>query len=110
MVTLAIYDQSGNQVFTIDAPTGQPPTTGVVYLPTGTYTVRTSIKSSSGLFLPVNYSLLGEILSDPIGPYQASTTDSSTSPTSGQDGSGGGYTYSCSSSTSTATCSPPGYY
>ena len=110
VVTLAIYDQSGNQVFTIDAPTGQPPTTGVVYLPTGTYTVRTSIKSSSGLFLLVNYSLLGEILSDPIGPYQASTTDSSTSPTSGQDGSGGGYTYSGSSSTSTATCSPPGCY
>jgi Matrixin len=115
VLTLAIYDQSGNQVFTIDAPTGQPPSTGIVYLPTGTYTVRTSIKSSTGLFLPVNYWLRGEILSDPIGPYQTSTMNDSTSPTSGQDGSGqdgsgGGYTYSGSSSTSTTTCSPPNTY
>jgi Matrixin len=110
VVTLAIYDQSGNLVFTIDAPTGQPPATGVVYLPTGTYTVRTSIKSSSGLFSPVNYSLLGEILSDPIGPYPASTTDSPSSPSSPPPPSGDGYTYSGSSSTSTAPSSPPTYY
>jgi hypothetical protein len=110
VVTMAIYDQSGNLVFAIDAPTGQPPATGVVYLSAGTYTVRTSIKSSSGLFLPVNYSLLGEILSDPIGPYQASTTDSSTSPSSPPPPSGDGYTYSGSSSTSTAPSSPPSTY
>jgi hypothetical protein len=107
-MTLAIYDQSGNVVFTIDTPAGQPPSTGVVYLAAGTYTVRTSIKSSSGLFLPVHYWLLGEILSDPIGPYQASSTNSSTSPTSPP--SGGGYTYSGSSSTSTSSSSPPRNY
>ena len=110
VVTLAIYDQSGNLVFTIDAPTGQPPATGVVYLQTGTYTVRTSIKSSSGLFWPVHYSLLGEVLSDPIGPYGASTTDDSTDPSSGSPPSGSGYTYSGSSSMSPAPCSPPSYY
>jgi hypothetical protein len=108
VVTLAIYDQSGNLVFTIDAPTGQPAATGVVYLQTGTYTVRTSVKSSSGVFWPINYSLFGQILSDPIGPYDASTTDSSTS--GGSSSSGDGYTYSGSSSTSTASSSPPTYY
>ena len=81
---------------------------GVVYLAAGTYMVRTSIKRSSGMFLPVNYWLLGEILSDPIGPYQASSTNSSTSSTSSP--SGGGYSYSGSSSTSTSSCSPPRNY
>jgi hypothetical protein len=66
VVTLAIYDQSGNLVFTMDAPTGQPAATGVVYLQTGTYTVRTSVKSSSGVFWPITYALFGQILSDPI--------------------------------------------
>jgi Matrixin len=108
VVTMVIYDQSGNVVFTINAPTSQPPVTGVVYLSAGTYTVRTSIKSTSGMFLPINYWLLGELLSDPIGPYMASTTNSSTSSTSAP--SGGGYSYSGSSSTSTSSSSPPNYY
>jgi len=110
VVTLAIYDQSGNLVFTIDAPTGQPAATGVVYLQTGTYTVRTSVKSSSGVFWPITYSLLGQIISDPIGPYDASTTDSSTSPSGGAPPSGDGYTYSGSSSMSPASSSPPTSY
>jgi hypothetical protein len=110
VVTLAIYDQSGNLVFTIDAPTGQPAATGVVYLQTGTYTVRTSVKSSGGVFWPITYALFGQILSDPIGPYDASTTDSSTGSSGGSPPSGDGYTYSGSSSMSTASTSPPTSY
>jgi hypothetical protein len=99
-VTLTIYDQCGNVVLTLDSLTGQPPATAVVYLSAGTYTTRLSVRSSSGTFQPVNYWLSGEILSDPIGPYQSNPTNSSTGSSSGS----GGYSYSGSPTSS----SPPG--
>jgi predicted Zn-dependent protease len=106
VITLTIYDSSGNAVFSFSTVTGKPPATAVVYLGAGTYTVRMSVKSTSGTFQPITYWLSGDILSDPIGPYQSNPTNSST----GSSSSGGGYTYGGSSSTNTSTASQPAYY
>jgi hypothetical protein len=100
-VTMTVSDQYGHVVCTLDALTGQPPVSAVVYLLAGTYTIRYSVKSTSGTFAPVAFFLAGEILSDPIGPYY---TNSPPSPSSGStttsgspSPSDGGYTYSGSS-------------
>jgi Matrixin len=110
VVTMTIYNQAGTAILSLSATTGQPPVTGVVYLTTGTYQIRYSVTSASGVFLPINYWLFGEILSDPIGPYQ--TSSSTNSPTTGSASSSGatGYNYSGSSSTNTSTASAPTYY
>jgi hypothetical protein len=106
VVDITVYDQKGSAVFSIDATTGQPPTTTVVYLITGAYTVRTRVVSTSGSYLSVRYGLSGRIFSDPIGPYASDATNSSTAP----DGSpGGGYTYP-GGSASSGSSSPPTYY
>jgi hypothetical protein len=83
-VTMTVYDQSGNAVLTLDAVTGQSPVSAVVYLQAGTYTIRYSVKSASGTYAPTDYWLLGELLSDPIGPYYTSPPPNNT---------GGTYTY-----------------
>jgi hypothetical protein len=107
VVTMTVYNQSGVAVFSISATTGQPTSTGAVYLAAGTYTIGYSVTSSTGTVVPVNYWLFGEILSDPIGPYMSSSSNNSTG---GSSSSGGGYSYSGSSSTNTSTASAPTYY
>jgi hypothetical protein len=106
VLTLTVYDSAGNAVFSFDTIEGKPSATGVVYLGAGTYTVRISVKSTSGAFQPIKYWLFGDILSDPIGPYQSNPTNGST----GSSPSGGGYTYGGSSSTNTSTANQPAYY
>jgi hypothetical protein len=106
VLTLTVYDSAGNAVFSFDTVTGKPSATGVVYLGAGTYTVRISVKSTSGAFQPIKYWLFGDILSDPIGPYQSNPTSGST----GSSTSGGGYTYGGSSSMNTSTANQPAYY
>jgi hypothetical protein len=106
VLTLTVYDSAGNAVFSFDTVTGKPSATGVVYLGAGTYTVRISVKSTSGAFQPIKYWLFGDILSDPIGPYQSNPTNGST----GSSPSGGGYTYGGSSSMNTSTANQPAYY
>src|SRR5439155_14797742 len=69
VVNMTLYDQNGNVILSLNASTGQPPATAVVYLAAGTYQIRYTVTSSSGSFQPINYWLFGEILSDPIGPY-----------------------------------------
>jgi hypothetical protein len=82
-VQMYIYDSTGKQVFSMTAYAGQPPTTGIVYLVTGTYTVRfVAVPKNPGQLPPLTYQLLGEILNDPIG---AQPTGSG----SGSGGSGG---------------------
>jgi hypothetical protein len=108
VVTMTIYNQAGQAILSLSATTGQPPVTGVVYLTAGTYQITYSVTNYSGVSVPIDYWLFGEILSDPIGPYQTSPTNSSTS---GNSSSGAtGYMYSGSSSTNTSPSSPPSYY
>jgi len=97
---MTIYDQSGNVVFSLQAQTGQPPVTGVVYLLTGTYTIDYSVASTGGVFAPVTYWLLGEILSDPQGPYYTG------GPSNPPGNPPTGYTYAGP----TSTGSQPFYY
>jgi hypothetical protein len=86
-VTMTVYDESGKVIVTLSAQTGQRPVSAVVYLQAGTYTIRYSAVSTFGAFMPVNFWLDGEILSDPIGPYYTTPSPGSSS------GSGGGYVY-----------------
>jgi hypothetical protein len=103
VLTMTVYDENGNAVLSLDSTAGQPPATAIAYLGAGTYTIRYSVKSYSGLFVPIRYWLDGEALSDPVGPYKATVSNSGTS-------SGGGYTYGGSSSGNTSPSNPPKYY
>jgi hypothetical protein len=103
-VTMTVYDSLGHVVFTLTAQTGQPPVSAVAYLLAGTYTIKYSVKSTSSTWAPVNFFLLGEILSDPIGPYYTSSSPSSSSGST--SGSSGSYAYSGSSTGTT----PPAIY
>jgi hypothetical protein len=70
-VEMDIYDASGALVFTLQSTAGSPPSTGHVYLKTGTYTVRFTGTAPGGGALPTTaFSLTGQIISDPIGPQQ----------------------------------------
>jgi hypothetical protein len=98
----------GNVVLQLSACSGQQPTTAVVYLLTGAYTITYSASDTNGTFTPTNFWLLGEVLSDPIGAYK---TDTANAPTSGSANSAGsGYTYGGSSSSNSSSGSPPKYY
>jgi hypothetical protein len=103
-VNMTVYDQNGNVVLSLDSTTGQPPVSAVVYLQTGTYTIRYHVTATSGTYFPVAFWLDGEILSDPIGPYYTTTTSSPS------NGSNGNYTYSGSTQNSTTGPSKPYYY
>ncbi|MDT9136300.1 hypothetical protein RSW15_24515, partial [Escherichia coli] len=81
---MTVYDQNGNVILSLDALTGQPPSSAVVYLLTGTYTISYSVRTTSGNFTPVDFWMWGETLSDPIGPYYTGNSSTST---------GSGYSY-----------------
>jgi hypothetical protein len=107
-VNMTVYDQNGNVVVILDAATGQPPVSAVVYLLTGTYTIRYSVTTTQGSFLPVAFWLDAELLSDPVGPYYTSSPSSPSS--SQQNGSTSSYTYSGSTNNSTTGPSQPHTY
>lgn len=68
-VAMEIYDASRRPVFRLAAYSGQPASTGHVYLRAGTYTVRFSVAAPRWAPLrPTYFSLLGRLISDPIGP------------------------------------------
>jgi hypothetical protein len=104
---MTVYDQNGNVVVSLDAATGQPPVSAIAYLLTGTYTIRYSITTAQGSYLPVAFWLDAELLSDPVGPYYTSSNSSSSSQ---QNGSSGSYTYSGSTNTCTTGPSQPYTY
>lgn len=81
-VAMEIIDEAGNVVFGLAAYSGQPASTGHVYLRAGTYTVRFSAAAPAGSALgPVSYSLYGRLISDPIGPQTTSSTTTTTTTT-----------------------------
>jgi hypothetical protein len=110
-VTMSVYDQNGNLVFTLTAVAGQPPVTATEYLLAGTYSVTyTGAQGNSG---PVNYGLFLDEMSDLSGPYGTSTASptSSTAPSSTSSTSSSSTTTSSSGSSapssSQSTSSPP---
>ena len=76
-VTMTVYDEDGNVVFTLTSVAGRPPVTSSQYLKAGTYTVkyagaRTNDES-------VGYGLFMTQLSEGVGPYATSTATPPTS-------------------------------
>jgi hypothetical protein len=71
-VQMDIYDSGGALIFSLSTYSGQPAGSGHVYLRAGTYTVRFSAAAKPGTpFVPVDYTLSGRTISDPIGPQPA---------------------------------------
>jgi hypothetical protein len=121
-VTMTVYDENGNAVFSLTATAGRPPVTAGKYLMAGNYTVKYTTAQATAA--PTSYNLFMMQLSDPVGPYATSTASpsSSTAPSSTsstamtapppQDSttstsSGSTTTTSSTSSGSTTTSAPP---
>ncbi|HXD87751.1 MAG TPA: matrixin family metalloprotease [Urbifossiella sp.] len=85
-LTMAVFDASGNQAFSLTTSAGQPPRTTIQYLQAGSYTVQYSW--TGGTATGAAYDLMMLELSDPVGPYGTMTTSSPQPPSS----SGSGYT------------------
>jgi hypothetical protein len=94
-VTMTVTDQNGNTILTMNAVAGQAPVTDVTLLHTGTYTITYSTNpGSNGAVSPINFWLLGEVLSYEQGAYYTCGSGNSSS-------GGGGYVYTGPSGTST---------
>lgn len=96
-VTMTVYDENGNAVFTLTAKAGRAPVTATKYLKAGTYTVKYTGTSGTA------YSLFMTQLSEGVGPYATSTASpsSSTAPSSTSSSS------TTTSSSSTSSTPPP---
>jgi hypothetical protein len=95
-VTMTVYDEDGNVVFTLTATAGRPPVTATTYLKAGKYTVKYSAGNAN--VGTAGYSLFLARVSDGVGPY---TTSTATPPSSSSPSS------TSSSTTSTSSSSPP---
>jgi hypothetical protein len=74
-VQLAIFDQSGNQVYQTVGTTGGTLSANAVLLQQGNYLVRVCAASSAGSLVGnLGFSVLGNVLSDPIGPVLVDPT------------------------------------
>jgi hypothetical protein len=107
-VQMTISDASGNVLFQLVSFAGQPASSGVAYLPAGTYTVGyVAVAASGPLPAAVSYALQGWVVSDPIGPALLYSTTTSTNTTSST-----GSTYYWWSGTSYLALglSPPHWY
>jgi hypothetical protein len=101
-VTMTVYDELGNMIFTLSATAGQPSVTSTQYLAAGNYTIRYSTAAGSASN-PLGYGLYILQLSEGVGPYATSTSTPPSSSSGGtSDGSTSGsstYTYNGSSTT-----------
>jgi hypothetical protein len=80
-VQMQIYDQSGNLLFSLTSYAGQPPSTGCVYLMSGTYTIRfAAVAENPDDFASLAFALTGENLSYPIGAMMTPSNGPGTSP------------------------------
>jgi hypothetical protein len=74
---MEILDAGGDVVFTLSAYAGTPAASGHIYLSAGQYTARFTATPRPGTtFTPVGFTLLSRLVSDPIGPRQASSSSS----------------------------------
>ncbi len=104
-VQMQVYNAAGQVIFSLISYAGQPPSTGCVYLTSGTYTlVFTAVAQQPDQFADLAFDLDGENLSYPIAAMMTPTNYS---------GGGGGGTAPTSSSTSPTssggTYTPPKY-
>jgi hypothetical protein len=68
-VEMTIFDQNGIAVLDITASVGQTVTVSCALLPPGPYSVTFSaIKTGNGPWPALSYTVLGDVLSEPIGP------------------------------------------
>jgi hypothetical protein len=68
-VQMTICDANGNVVFSLVVCAGQQAVSGTAYLSSGTYTICfTAVISNPSPSLNVVYQLMGDVLSDPMGP------------------------------------------
>jgi hypothetical protein len=80
VVQMTIYDQTGKIVSTLTAQNGQTQSV-TLFLAPGTYTVAfTGIAPAGSSLPPINYTLRGLSLSDPLGPQPIDPTLAPTSP------------------------------
>jgi hypothetical protein len=84
---MTILDAAGEPVFTMTSYGGQPPTTGYVYLPAGTYTVE--LTGFSLLAGSVPFTLYGAVESEPIDPPPVGSNGSGPGSGGSTSGSGG---------------------
>ena len=129
-VQMTITDDAGNVVLALTAYANQLPPTAVIYLRAGNYRVNyRAFGPAGGPPGTVSYTLLGDVLNDPVAPYSPSptnsttqtgtcdtsssttttTTSSSSTTTTSSTDTSSGYTYDGSSTTSTSS-SYPYYY
>jgi hypothetical protein len=81
-VTLTITDSAGNEVFVLNAASGDPAVTGAAYLLDGTYTLTYTYGAVNGqTAAPIRYHLALLALSDGVGTYAPTLPPTNTTPT-----------------------------
>jgi hypothetical protein len=99
VVSMSVYDSSGSVVLSLNVSAGQPPETAITFLAAGTYTLCFSASSASGgAPAAYDYWLVGQLLSEDIGPLYTGGT------------SGKGTSYSYNGSYICTTSSTPYYF
>jgi hypothetical protein len=74
-VQMTVTDSMGKVVYSLTAPAGDTVSGPALFITPGAYTVRFSpLGATGGIVPPVGYSLLGEGISDPIGPVSVDPT------------------------------------
>jgi hypothetical protein len=108
LVTMTIVDSTGATVATLTVQAGQPTVSADIYLAMGTYSIIFTASTSDGSALGgINFSLSGDMLSDPVGAY---STSPSTSPSSSPPPPSTYTPANTSSSSSPPLASQPYYY
>ena len=74
-VQMTVTDSMGNVVYSLTAQAGNTVSGPALFITPGAYTIRFSLLGGTvGSVPPVGYSLLGEGISDPIGPVSVDPT------------------------------------
>jgi len=115
-VTMTVRNSGGAVVLFLMVQAGQPTVTADVFLKMGTYSVTFAGATSDGsAWSGINFTLTGDMISDPVGAYSTSPSSTGTSsPTSSGSTSTSptyySYTPTSPSSSSTSTTTSPYYY
>jgi hypothetical protein len=90
-VQMTVLDQNGNVVYSLTAAAGDATSSNALFLTPGAYTLRfAAVGPAGGTPPPLSYALMGEVVSDPIGP---TVSDPSLTPVYTAPGNPGIFTY-----------------
>jgi hypothetical protein len=115
-VSMTVRDSSGAVVLLLKVQAGQPTVTADVFLKMGTYSVSFAGSTSDGsAWSGIDFSLAGDMISDPVGAYSTPPSSTGTSsPTSSGSNSTPpsyySYTPAKPGPSSNSTTTPPYYY